>query len=140
MRVRSAPGGRTGVAACGLLDFQDALIGPAAYDVASLLEDARRDIAPERVSSLLERYRAGTGLNDREYKDFLILYRVLAAQRHCKVLGIFVRLWRRDGKDAYLGHLPRVSRLLRGHLEIAELAPLAGWVDSELPELFEDTR
>jgi aminoglycoside/choline kinase family phosphotransferase len=129
--------GLSGVAACGLLDFQDALIGPAAYDVASLLEDARRDIAPELVSALLNRYRAGTGLNEDEYRDFLIMYRVLAAQRHCKVLGIFVRLWRRDGKDAYLDHLPRVARLLRGHLDIPELAPLASWVDSELPDMRE---
>jgi hypothetical protein len=129
--------GRSGVAACGLLDFQDALIGAAAYDVASLLEDARRDIAPELVSALLNRYRAGVGLNEREYQDFLMLYRVLAAQRHCKVLGIFVRLWRRDGKEAYLGHLPRVARLLRGHLDIPELAPLARWIDSELPDMRE---
>lgn len=127
--------GRSGAAACGLLDFQDALIGPAAYDVVSLLEDARRDIAPELVTEMLQRYRSGTRLDEREYQSFRTLYRVLGAQRHCKVLGIFVRLWRRDGKDNYLEHLPRVARLLRGHLDIDELAPLATWISAEIPEV-----
>ena len=119
---------RSGIAACGLLDFQDAVIGPAAYDVMSLLEDARRDIAPELVRQLIERYRLQQGMDDASFSDFMSWYRVLAAQRHCKVLGIFVRFSQREGNDRQLRHLPRVARLLASHLDCDELAPLASWL------------
>ncbi len=123
MRLR----GREGVAACGLLDFQDALIGPTAYDVVSLLEDARRDLAPGLVEATLARYGAADG-------NFMQWYHVLGAQRHCRVLGVFVRLFKRDGKDIYLQHLPRVAGLLQSHLDQAELLPLKSWVDEYLGE------
>jgi len=127
--------GRTGAAACGLLDFQDALLGPPAYDVVSLLEDARRDIPGELASAMLAHYFEAARLEPAARGPFMAWYRVLGAQRHCKVLGIFVRLWRRDGKDVYLQHLPRVAALLRSGLSAVELRPLAHWLERKLPEL-----
>ena len=127
--------GRQGVAACGLLDFQDALIGPPAYDLVSLLEDARRDVCGELSLDMRSRYYTAMDLVPDQVAAFESWYRVLGAQRHCKVLGIFVRLWRRDGKDTYLQHLPRVARLLRSHLDSDELAPLSGWLRDETPFL-----
>ncbi|MCP8466197.1 phosphotransferase [Pseudomonas sp. ZM23] len=123
--------GREGVAACGLLDFQDALCGSPAYDLMSLLEDARRDVPEALRAALLDHY-----LNLRPELDrrrFMADYRVLAAQRHAKVLGIFVRLARRDGKTGYLAHLPRVLGLFRRALEDQRLARLRDLLDAELP-------
>ena len=102
--------GRSGLAACGLLDFQDAVAGPAAYDLMSLLEDARRDVSPALKAEMLARYRSG--VDDGRLEVFERAFAVLAAQRHAKVIGIFTRLCRRDGKPAYLVHIPRVWRLL----------------------------
>ena len=127
--------GRQGISACGLLDFQDALIGPSAYDLVSILEDARRDLCPDLVSKMLDRYYDGMKMGKEEVADFNKWYRVLGAQRHCKVLGIFVRLLRRDGKGAYMEHLPRVLELLRAQLRHEELAPLNGWFENDFPEI-----
>jgi aminoglycoside/choline kinase family phosphotransferase len=127
--------GREGAAACGLLDFQDALIGPCAYDLMSLLEDARRDIAPSLAEAMLARYFAAFPALDRD--GFMAWYGVLAAQRHAKVAGIFVRLKQRDGKAVYLQHIPRVVRLLAGHLEEPPLAALRHWMDRHLPDLLQ---
>jgi hypothetical protein len=123
--------GRSGVAACGLLDFQDAVAGPAAYDLMSLLEDARRDVPPALRADMLERYRSG--LNDVDWRSFERVFAVLAAQRHAKVIGIFTRLCRRDGKAAYLVHIPRVWRLLERALQERVLAPAARWFERHLP-------
>ena len=123
--------GRTGVAACGLLDFQDALLGPAAYDVVSLLEDARRDIAPPLVKSMLDRYL--NAFPDMNRNAFLTSYAVLGAQRSAKIVGIFTRLMVRDGKPQYLGHIPRVWRLLDAGLAHPDLADLRDWFDERLP-------
>jgi aminoglycoside/choline kinase family phosphotransferase len=123
--------GRDGLKACGLLDFQDALAGPAAYDVMSLLEDARRDVSPALKAEMLARYAAGIGNADWELFDRA--FAVLAAQRHAKVIGIFTRLSRRDGKDSYLAHIPRVWRLLERALAHDALAPVARWFDEHLP-------
>jgi hypothetical protein len=123
--------GRDGLAACGLLDFQDAVAGPAAYDLMSLLEDARRDIAPELRRRMLARYYAGAPPADAEV--FATALTVLAAQRHAKVIGIFTRLWRRDGKPIYLDYIPRVWRLLEAALRHPALAPVADWIDRHLP-------
>jgi aminoglycoside/choline kinase family phosphotransferase len=127
--------GRQGVSACGLLDFQDALIGASAYDVVSLLEDARRDLCPDLVANMLGRYCSGMHMTNSEITDFIKWYRVLGAQRHCKVLGIFVRLLRRDGKGTYMEHLPRVLELLRSHLDHEEMAPLRSWFKNDFPEV-----
>ena len=90
--------GRRGIAACGLLDFQDAVAGPAAYDLMSLLEDARRDLEPGLIEDMLGRYRAAFPALDGD--SFETAYAILAAQRHAKVIGIFTRLSVRDAKPA----------------------------------------
>ena len=110
----------------GLLDFQDALVGPVAYDLMSLLEDARRDLPSLLVNSMRERYLQAMPLLDLE--NFQLWYRILAAQRHCKVAGIFSRLAIRDDKPQYLNHIPRVLGLLQSHLEDPLLRPLGDWL------------
>ena len=123
---------REDVAACGLLDFQDALAGPPAYDLMSLLEDARRDISPSLVEGMVNRYLAAFPKIRRE--NFLKSYTILAAQRHCKVIGIFTRLAVRDGKANYLAHIPRVWQMLERACSLPDLAPLKKWLEKWLPE------
>jgi aminoglycoside/choline kinase family phosphotransferase len=122
---------RRGVAACGLLDFQDAVAGAAAYDVMSLLEDARRDVAPGLKDAMLNRYFEAVGHLDRT--GFEAAFAILAAQRHAKVIGIFTRLCVRDGKAGYLAHIPRVWRLLERALRHPALAPVSAWFDDNIP-------
>jgi aminoglycoside/choline kinase family phosphotransferase len=122
---------RSGIAACGVLDFQDAVIGPASYDLVSLLEDARRDVPQELAAAMVERYLAGFPGIDRA--QFMASYAVLGAQRSCKIVGIFTRLWKRDGKPQYLGHLPRVWRLIEQDLQHPALAPVAIWLGRHVP-------
>ena len=122
---------RPGIAACGLLDFQDAVAGPPAYDLVSLLEDARRDLPADLVAAVLGRYRSGSGQADTEAFD--ASYAVLGAQRHVRVLGVFTRLWKRDGKPGYLRHVPRLWRLLEGALEHPVLDPVKSWFDEAVP-------
>lgn len=123
--------GREGVAACGLLDFQDAVIGPVAYDLVSLLEDARRDVAPSIVATMLDRYLDAFPAMNRN--DFLAGYAVLGAQRSAKIVGIFTRLMVRDRKPHYLGHIPRVWRLLDADLQHPALTSVREWFDEHLP-------
>lgn len=123
--------GRSGVGGCGLLDFQDAVIGPAAYDVVSLLEDARRDVSPDLAARLRARYRDAFPAVDPA--DFAASYAVLGAQRSAKILGIFTRLDRRDGKPVYLRHIPRVWRWLEDDLRHPALAALRDWFDAASP-------
>jgi hypothetical protein len=122
---------RSGLMACGLLDFQDAVLGPQSYDLVSLLEDARRDIAPDLAARMKQRYLAAFPGVDRA--SFDASYAVLGAQRHAKVIGIFTRLNARDGKPQYLAHIPRVWRLLRQSLGHPDLAPVARWLDAHIP-------
>jgi tRNA threonylcarbamoyl adenosine modification protein YjeE len=126
---------REDVARVGVLDFQDALIGPPAYDVASLLQDARVDI-PERMEvALLSRY-VRARRNDTINFDaaaFTQLYSTLAAQRATKILGIFARLNKRDGKPQYLRHMPRIWNYLQRSLSHPALAALKGWYDANVP-------
>jgi aminoglycoside/choline kinase family phosphotransferase len=122
---------RGGVAACGLLDFQDAVVGPASYDLVSLLEDARRDVPQGLQTAMVERYLAGFPGIDRA--QFMASYAVLGAQRSSKIVGIFTRLWKRDGKPQYLGHLPRVWRLIEQDIRHPALAPVAAWLDRHVP-------
>lgn len=115
---------------CGLLDFQDAVVGNPAYDLMSLLEDARRDIARDFAAAMMRLYFKLRGGVDEE--KFRRDYDLLAAQRHCKVLGIFTRLHRRDGKPVYLRHIPRVARLLREKVEATPaLAELGAWLRAQ---------
>lgn len=115
-----------------LLDYQDALIGSPAYDLASLLEDARRDLRPALAREMLHRYLAqNPDLDADAYRRHMAFW---AAQRHLKVAGIFTRLHRRDGKAAYLRHLPRVLNLLRGRLADPALTPLRDWFEAQTAE------
>ena len=123
--------GRAGPHGCGILDFQDAVIGSPAYDLVSLLEDARRDVPAALRAAMTERYLAAFPLVDRA--RFRRTAAILAAQRNSKIIGLFVRVWQRDGKPAYLAHLPRVWRLLERDLAEPALAPLARWLDRHLP-------
>ncbi|HET9149818.1 MAG TPA: phosphotransferase [Alphaproteobacteria bacterium] len=123
--------GREDHAACGLLDFQDAVIGPTAYDLVSLLEDARRDLAPGLKEAMTERYLAAFPALDRN--AFVAASAVLAAQRNAKIVGIFIRLWKRDGKPVYLKHIPRVWRLLEADLAHPALEGLRTWFDAYVP-------
>jgi aminoglycoside/choline kinase family phosphotransferase len=115
---------RQGVARIGLLDFQDAVLGRPAYDLVSLLEDARRDVAPGVVAENLARFAALTGVDEAA---LLREYAFYGAQRNAKILGIFTRLYRRDGKPRYLGMVPRVWRYFEHNLTHPALAPLKAW-------------
>jgi len=113
----------------GLLDFQDALAGHPAYDLVSLLQDARRDVPPAIERAMLDRYIAVTGAG----ADFEAAYHVLGAQRNAKIVGIFTRLWKRDGKPRYLDYLPRMWGLLERDLAHPALAPVAQWFADNIP-------
>jgi len=122
---------RQGVARVGLLDFQDAMIGPLAYDVVSLLENPRQDIEPALAEAMIARY-----LNRRpeiEPGEFSAAYALLGAQRTARLIGQFIRLWRRDGKPGYLDHYPRLWRRLDASLAHPALAPVAAWFEAEIP-------
>jgi N-acetylmuramate 1-kinase len=123
--------GRAGLAACGLLDFQDAVIGSPAYDLVSLLEDARRDVSPDLASGLTEHYLSAFAAVDRS--AFSAAAAVLAAQRNCKILGIFTRLCVRDGKPQYLVHTQRLWRLVDHDVSHPALAPVRRWLDRHIP-------
>jgi tRNA threonylcarbamoyl adenosine modification protein YjeE len=128
---------RKGTGRIGLLDFQDAVMGSPAYDVASLLQDARVDV-PEMIEiSLLSRYTRARLSTDPEFDApaFVQAYATLAAQRASKILGIFARLEKRDGKPQYLRHLPRVWGYLQRALAHPALAPLQSWYKLHVPPL-----
>jgi len=123
---------RPGIQSVGLLDFQDAVKGSPAYDLVSLLEDARRDIASALVSEMKARYLSAFKNLDRD--AFSAAYAVLGAQRNAKIIGIFTRLAVRDQKPIYLSHIPRVWRLLEGDLEHPVLRPVADWLSRHNPK------
>lgn len=124
---------RAGTAKVGLIDFQDALIGDPAYDLVSLLEDARRDVGESIARAMIERYVSGAGL---EREDFIRAYDILAAQRNAKIIGIFARLFRRDSKPRYLKLIPRVMRHLKRDLERQPaLQAIRSWMERHVPEL-----
>jgi hypothetical protein len=125
---------RQGLKRVGLIDTQDCLLGHPAYDLASMLQDARVDVDFAFADQLHEHYcglRAGDPRFDR--KEFDAAYAVLGAQRATKILGIFARLSKRDGKHGYLRHIPRVSRYLERNLAHPELRRLKAWFDRHLP-------
>jgi aminoglycoside/choline kinase family phosphotransferase len=115
----------------GILDFQDALAGHPAYDLVSLLQDARRDVAPELEEAMLDRYYEAANVADRE--RFRAHYEILGAQRNTKILGIFTRLWKRDGKPHYLPFQPRVWAYLERNLEHPALTSVRAWFDANVP-------
>lgn len=124
--------GRKGVAACGLLDFQDAVWGPVAYDLVSLLEDARRDVPPALAAAMTARYLAA--FPDIDPDKFAAAYAVLGAQRNAKIVGIFTRLSRRDNKHGYLPHIARTWRLLEGDLAHPALSSIRDFLDHHIPK------
>ncbi|AUX69791.1 aminoglycoside phosphotransferase [Porphyrobacter sp. HT-58-2] len=114
----------------GLIDFQDALVGHPAYDLVSLLQDARRDVAEPLEAAMLAHYEAAAGVTG---EDFRADYARLGAQRNAKIVGIFTRLDRRDGKPRYLDLIPRVWAALERDLAHPALAPVARWFDANIP-------
>jgi N-acetylmuramate 1-kinase len=122
-------GGKPG-APQGLIDFQDALVGHPAYDLVSLLQDARRDVSEALEADMLAHYCAATRVDGDE---FLADYARLGAQRNAKIVGIFTRLDRRDGKPKYLAMIPRVWAALERDLAHPALAPVARWFDANIP-------
>jgi aminoglycoside/choline kinase family phosphotransferase len=132
---------QTGLARVGVIDFQDAVLGHPAYDLVSLLQDARQDVAAEQEADLFAAYCQGAAELDPGFdRDaFTRAYALLGAQRNTKVLGIFARLARRDGKRAYLRHIPRVARYLDRNLEHPALSDLKAWRRRELPHDIDST-
>jgi tRNA threonylcarbamoyl adenosine modification protein YjeE len=128
---------RPGLARIGLLDFQDAVMGSPAYDVASLLQDARVDVPELAEIALLSRYTRARLKTEPGFDApaFVQAYATLAAQRASKILGIFARLEKRDGKPQYLRHLPRVWAYLQRSLAHPALAPLQSWYKLHVPPL-----
>ncbi|MEL6265418.1 MAG: phosphotransferase [Pseudomonadota bacterium] len=125
--------GRAGAARVGLLDYQDALAGHRAYDLVSLLEDARRDLAPGLAEAMVERFALQRGLDGEGRAALRRAYDTLGAQRNLKIVGIFARLALRDGKPRYLDLIPRVWRHLERDLEAPSLAGLRRFVRAHVP-------
>ena len=117
--------GREGVSHFGLLDFQDALAGHPAYDLASVLEDARRDVPPALEREMIDRYVAATGHGEA----FERAYWALAAQRNTRIIGVFTRLWKRDDKPHYRRFQPRMWGLLERDLAQPGLEPVRHWFE-----------
>ncbi len=122
--------GLKGLARVGLLDFQDAVAGSPAYDLVSLLEDARRDVPISLAEAMIQRYLDATGF---EPEVFRTAYAALGAHRNARIIGVFTRLFARDGKAAYLDLIPHVWGLLQRDLEHPALAALKSWFSSHLP-------
>ncbi len=121
---------REGYRAVGMIDYQDALLGDPAYDLASLLEDARRDVSPDTVAACRAHFIAGAGQGEAAFAN---RYAVLAAQRNAKIIGIFLRLTVRDGKAHYLDYLPRVWGHFLNDLKHPALAPIRAFVETHVP-------
>lgn len=124
---------RDGVARCGLLDFQDAVLGPAEYDLVSLLQDARRDLAPGLEARLLARYLAAAPAEMGSDADIRHRYHLLGAQRHTRIAGLFPRLNKRDGKPGYLRFMPRVLGQMQTALRDSGLTEISDHLDATLP-------
>jgi tRNA threonylcarbamoyl adenosine modification protein YjeE len=126
---------REGIKRVGLIDTQDCVMGHPAFDLASLLQDARVDIDFTIADELLDRYCAlrkdDPGFDEAAFRS---AYAFFGAQRSSKILGIFARLAKRDGKRGYLRHIPRVSRYLERNLNHPRLARLRDWYDRHLPQ------
>ena len=118
------PGGKQGI-----IDFQDALVGHPAYDLVSLLQDARCDVTVELERAMIEYYLARIDAGPEFEAD----YARLGAQRNAKIVGIFTRLYKRDGKSRYLAMIPRVWGAMERDLAHPALAPVAAWFDANIP-------
>ena len=131
--------GREGLARLGAIDFQDALWGHPAYDLVSLLQDARLEVPVQSERTLFVRYCEGAEKADPSFSRASLAkaYAILGAQRNTKIAGIFARLSLRDGKHTYLAHLPRIARYLFRNLSHPDLKPLAAWYEAKLRPLAE---
>jgi tRNA threonylcarbamoyl adenosine modification protein YjeE len=127
--------GRSGTAKVGLIDFQDAVLGPAAYDLVSLLQDARIDVPEQLELTLLTRYIKARHATDNAFDPagFAESYAIMSAQRNTRLLGTFARLNRRDGKPQYLHHQPRIWTYLTRSLAHPVLSDLRGWYEAQVP-------
>jgi aminoglycoside/choline kinase family phosphotransferase len=122
---------RHGIAACGLLDFQDALVAPRPFDLVSLLQDVRRDVPSKLVAGMRERYLAAFPTLDRDAFDSS--YAIIGAQRNTRILGTFSRLLLRDGKSGYQQHIPRAWKHVENDLAHPVLALVRAWFDRHIP-------
>jgi N-acetylmuramate 1-kinase len=127
--------GRAGTAKVGVIDFQDAVLGPAPYDLVSLLQDARIDVPEQLELTLLTRYIKARHATDNSFDPagFAESYAIMSAQRNTRLLGTFARLNRRDGKPQYLRHQPRVWTYLTRSLAHPVLSGLRGWYEAQVP-------
>jgi N-acetylmuramate 1-kinase len=121
---------REGVARVGLLDFQDALAGHPAYDLVSILQDARRDVAEDTKAAMIEHYLS---LTEVARAPFLRAFAILGVQRNLRILGIFARLAKRDGRPHYADMIPRVWHHLCRDLAHPDLGPLSEVLEPLLP-------
>ncbi len=122
---------RPGLRGLGLLDYQDALAGHPAYDLASLLQDIRRTVSPALEAAMIDRYLAARpGVDGAAFRT---AYAILAAQRNIKILGVFTRLYVRDGKAGYPAFHPRLWELVTRNLADPALAPVADWFAAHVP-------
>ena len=127
---------RPGLRGLGLLDYQDALAGHPAYDLASLLQDIRRIVSPELETAMIDRYVAARpGIDATAFRT---AYDILGAQRNIKILGVFTRLYVRDGKAAYPAFHPRLWELVTRNLQSPALAPVAAWFAANVPAAARD--
>lgn len=122
---------RSGMNRCGFIDFQDGLWGPVTYDLVSLLEDARRDVTPRFAQQMIDLYFKSAPPFSRD--DFWRSYSLWGAQRSTRILGVFSRLAKRDGKSNYLTHLSRVWTYLKRDLEDPALKALKTWFKQVIP-------
>ncbi|HEY3890983.1 MAG TPA: tRNA (adenosine(37)-N6)-threonylcarbamoyltransferase complex ATPase subunit type 1 TsaE [Bradyrhizobium sp.] len=127
--------GRSGIARVGVIDFQDAVLGPASYDLVSLLQDARIDVPEQLELTLLTRYIKARRAADPTFDAaaFAELYAIMSAQRNTRLLGLFARLNRRDGKPQYLRHQPRIWTYLNRSLAHPALSHFKGWYADNVP-------
>ena len=123
--------GRHGFQACGLLDFQDAVAGPVPFDLASLLEDVRRQVPKSLAEAMIQRYLKGSP--ELSPEDFRSAYAIAAAQRNTRIVGTFARLLKRDGKPAYQRYMPRVWELLNQDIAHPAMHRVKDWFDTHLP-------
>jgi tRNA threonylcarbamoyl adenosine modification protein YjeE len=128
-------GDRSGTGKVGIIDFQDAVLGPAAYDLVSLLQDARIDVPEPLELTLLTRYIKARRAADDSFDPagFAELYAIMSAQRNTRLLGTFARLNRRDGKRQYLRHQPRIWTYLTRSLAHPALARFREWYSAHVP-------
>jgi len=126
---------RSGISKVGVIDFQDAVLGPAAYDLVSLLQDARADVPEQLELMLLTRYIKARHAADTTFDpaSFAESYAIMSAQRNTRLLGTFARLNRRDGKPQYLRHQPRIWTYLTRSLAHPMLGGLRAWYEAQVP-------